>query len=206
MIYISIDLETTGLDPDTCQILEVGAVLEDTNNILPINELPTYHAFIRPEKGNISGNVFALHMNANIIEKLKNEKEYSDEYNYISIDELADDFLLWLHKQGLEIKSKEKIIDGVVKKENWCTINVAGKNFAGFDKKFLNLVPDFNKKIHIRQRVIDPAVLFVDWHNDETLPTLDQCKQKANIAGVVTHNAVDDALDVIKLLRTNYIG
>ena len=35
MRYISIDLETTGLDSENNQIIEFGAVLEDTNNILP---------------------------------------------------------------------------------------------------------------------------------------------------------------------------
>ena len=43
MKYISIDIETTGLDPENCQILSIGAVIEDTLNQLPFEELPTFH-------------------------------------------------------------------------------------------------------------------------------------------------------------------
>ncbi len=200
MKYLSIDLETTGLDWENNQILEFGAVLEDSNKKLPIEELPKYHAFIKHPGNNISGNIFALNMNASIIEKLKNEKLYKDKYNYIKIDELADDFLAWLKIQGFEID--EKIYDDTTHYST--TITVAGKNFAGFDKNFLNNVPGFSKKIKIRSRVIDPAVLFVDWKNDDALPSLDECKQKAGIVGAVTHTAVEDAIDVIELLRKHY--
>ena len=200
MKYLSIDLETTGLDENDCQILEFGAVLEDTNNILPLDELPKYHAYIKHPKGNISGNIFALHLNAGIIEKLRNEKELKDTHNYIKNEDLADDFLAWLKMQGMEIKSST-----YNNQTNYhCTITVAGKNFSSFDKKFLDKVPGFRNKIRMRQRAIDPSVLFVDWEKDECLPTLDECKEKAGIDGVVTHLAVDDALDVVKLLRKTY--
>jgi len=200
MVYISIDLETTGLNPETCQILEFGAVLEDTNNIKPLDELPTYHAYIKHPGGNISGNIYALDLNKEIISNLKNEKDLKDKYNFIKVEDLADDFLAWCKIQGLEIK--ESTHKGGTNFS--CTINVAGKNFSGFDRKFLENVPDFTKKIRMRQRVIDPAILFIDWENDTSAPHLELCKQRANISGVVTHLAVDDAMDVIKLLRTQY--
>jgi len=196
VIYISIDLETTGLDAESNQILEFGAVLEDTNNVLPLDALPTFHCYIKHPGGNITGNIFALNLNAGIITNLKNEKDLKDEYQYLKPDELADAFLAWLKIQGLEIKEKYG--------KFYTTITVAGKNFAGFDRKFINKIPGFSSKIRIRQRVIDPAVLFVNWKEDECLPSLDECKEKAGIDGVVTHLAVDDAMDVIKLLRKSY--
>ena len=42
--YVSIDIETTGLDPETCQTLEIGAVFD--NWTLPIRELPTFHCYV----------------------------------------------------------------------------------------------------------------------------------------------------------------
>lgn len=201
MIFLSIDLETTGLDPHSHQIIEFGAVLEDTNNIKPLEELPTYHAYVTHKGGNLTGNVFALNLNAGIIEKLKNQKELANVYNYVKVDDLADDFLFWLHSQGFELFTN---YEGTDKEYKSTTINVAGKNFAGFDKQFLNKVPGFSEKIRIRSRVIDPAVLYTNWDSDNALPSLDECKQRANIDGVVTHLAVDDALDVIKLLRPFY--
>lgn len=68
----------------------------------------------------------------------------------------------------------------------------------------LEKLPWFKKLIKIRQRIIDPAILFCDWKNDETLPNLQECKNRGKIGGVVTHNALEDAWDVIELLRTKY--
>ena len=196
MIYISMDLETSGLDAENCQILEVGAVLEDTNNILPLEDLPTYHAYIKHPRGNISGNIFALNLNASIIEKLKNEKKYKDKYNYIKVEDLADDFLAWCKIQGLEIKETNGNFH--------TTITVAGKNFAGFDRKFLDKVPDFSKKIRMRQRVLDPAILFTRWHEDDAPPPLDECNARIDHNVPVQHTAVEDSIDVVRLLRKSY--
>ncbi len=198
MKYVSIDLETTGLDSEKNQILEFGAVLEDTNNILPIDQLPSFHAYITHPGGNITGNVFALNLNAGIIEKLKNQKELEEQYNFVPVEDLAERFLFWLSQNGFETKTNK---DGVTYSE---TINVAGKNFSSFDKLFLNKVPNFNKLIKIRHRVIDPSVLFVDWKNDDSMPSLDDCKKRAGIDGVVAHLAIDDAKDVIAVLRKHY--
>jgi hypothetical protein len=84
------------------------------------------------------------------------------------------------------------------------SINVAGKNFASFDKLFLERLPRWQQVIRIRQRIIDPSVMFTNWNDDETLPNLQTCKERAKIEGVVTHNALEDAWDVIQLLRTQY--
>ena len=211
MKYVSIDLETTGLNPDNiyddvgnilspgCQILEFGAVLEDTNNIIPIDQLPFYHAYITQPNDIISGSVFAIHMNVGIIEKIKNKKILEDKFNFVGIDDLAQSFLFWLSKHGFEIKTSS---NGGYKYSE--TITVAGKNFSGFDKMFLNKVPNFNKFIKIRHRVIDPSIFFIDWKKDNAPPSLDDCKIRAGIDGVVSHLAVDDAKDVIKLLRKSY--
>lgn len=209
MIYCSIDLETTGLHEEpiidektgdiitpACSILEFGAVLEDTNNILPLKDLPIFHCYIKHPGGNISGNIFALNLNAEIIANLKNEKELKDTYTYLKPDELADSFLAWLKIQGLEIKESYGKFH--------TTITVAGKNFSGFDRKFLNKIPEFSTKIRMRQRVIDPSVLFVDWKEDECLPSLDECNAKIGHTVPVQHTAVEDALDVIRLLRKSY--
>ena len=40
MRYVSLDLETTGGNPDRHQIIELAAVVEDTRHVLPLAELP----------------------------------------------------------------------------------------------------------------------------------------------------------------------
>jgi hypothetical protein len=83
-------------------------------------------------------------------------------------------------------------------------ITVAGKNFAVFDKLFLEKLPNWNDTFELRRRFIDPATLFTDWQNDEYLPDLATCKKRAEINGIVTHDALEDAWDVIQLMRTQY--
>ena len=46
MKYVSIDIETTGLDPETCQTIQIGAGIEDTNNPLPIEDLPRFKCLV----------------------------------------------------------------------------------------------------------------------------------------------------------------
>ena len=198
MRFLSIDLETTGLEPETCQIIEVGVVLEDTKNILPIDQLPVYHAYVLPKDGNLSGNIFALNMNAGIIEKLKNWRELADQHNFVYVEDLAEDFLFWLREHGFVNKQKD---DGTHYSD---TLNIAGKNFSGFDQKFLDLIPGFNDMIRIRHRVLDPAPLYFDPLKDDTMPNLSECKRRAGIKGEVTHLAIDDAKDVIMLIRKHF--
>ena len=39
-------------------------------------------------------------------------------------------------------------------------ITPAGKNFASFDRQFLKRLPDFEKKVRLHHRTLDPAMLF----------------------------------------------
>jgi hypothetical protein len=71
-------------------------------------------------------------------------------------------------------------------------------------KLFLEELPWWKKLIRTRQRIIDPSILFVNWSEDNALPSLTKCKERANIEGIVTHNALEDAWDVIELLRKFY--
>src|SRR5699024_6968893 len=81
MKYISIDIETTGLNPNNCQILSFGAVLEDTNKNVPVEELPFFHCAILREK--IEGEPFALNMNRDLLSKIV-EYQISDDKEAIS--------------------------------------------------------------------------------------------------------------------------
>jgi len=82
--------------------------------------------------------------------------------------------------------------------------NAAGKNFGSFDQKFLERLPRWKQIFRIRNRILDPAILYVDWENDDSLPGLSKCKERGGFNPHVTHNAVDDAMDVVALLRKMY--
>ena len=224
MKYISIDIETTGLDADFNHILSIGAVIEDTLNPLPFEELPKFHAVIKRES--VYGSIFALNLNRDLIQamkdyseartqELKDEIEESFGAKFYEEDEVVEALYQFCYRNNLVefdpdfLNKHVKLVDGIMypilgsnMKKTY--LNCAGKNFAGFDKKFLEKLPRWKQVFSIRSRVLDPGILFVDWKNDESIPSLDQCKQRAGIDGVVTHNAVEDAMDVVMLLRKCY--
>jgi len=80
MIYYSIDLETTGTDRETNQVLEIGIVKEDTMNPLSYEKSQKLNIII--DHTELSGNIFALNLNARIIKILNEyhngEKSFDD--------------------------------------------------------------------------------------------------------------------------------
>ena len=225
MKYISIDIETTGLEKDRYQILSIGAIIEDTTKKLPFDEVPKFHAAILHNE--ITGSPFALNMNSKIIEAIAQYQSAQDQdekndlvqmtgMQFYQEDQVVEGFYRWLYDNGL-VDFDPLLLGGqMIKVENGkaypvlnrnvkpVTINVAGKNFASFDKLFLERLPRWQQVIRIRQRIIDPSVIFTNWNEDNSLPSLYECKQRAKIEGVVTHDALEDAWDVIQLLRTQY--
>ena len=215
MIYVSIDIETSGLDHEKHKVLSIGAIIEDTENKLPYEECPKFNAIILQNE--ITGSPRAITMNKEIISMIGDYLEGDDEarqnlqthsdYSFYEKEDVIKEFYLWLYKNGLgqhmlfysghagiKIDSTTKPI----------TLNVAGKNFGTFDKLFLQELPWWQKLIRTRQRVLDPAILMVDWKSDKSLPNLTQCKERAGVNGIVTHNALEDAWDVIEVLRKFY--
>jgi DNA-directed RNA polymerase subunit M/transcription elongation factor TFIIS len=69
--YVSIDIETTGLNPETCQTLEIGAVIDDWT--LPIDELPVFHRVLSYDE--VSGSPFAMSLNANLLKLIGNRPQ-----------------------------------------------------------------------------------------------------------------------------------
>lgn len=197
MKYVSIDIETTGLDPNKCQVLQIGAVIEDTTNVMELGQLPKFSCIV--EHQSYQGEPVALAMNANILKKLGDLERASKEeradlrkqYNILPVGLVAKQFNMWLVANGFNPTT-----DGAVK------INAAGKNFASFDKLFLQNLPSWGSHIQMRQRIIDPAILFMDWQTDDTLPNLNQCLKRSGFSNEVSHDALDDALDVVKVIRS----
>lgn len=197
MKYVSIDCETTSTDPNKGEILSVGLVIEDTNKVVDLKDLPQIEFIIDRDRIE-GGNIFDLNMNKKLIEKInnynlsKNKSKFQKDNNcvFVPLDLLSVAVRDFLEDNGLDLNEK---------------INVLGKNYAGFDAKFLEKVPNWNKYIKTHQRVLDPAILFTDFKSDKHLPNLKKCKERANLDVLeVTHRSVEDALDVVKVLRKFY--
>jgi oligoribonuclease len=226
MKFVSIDVETTGIDPEIDEILSIGAVIEDTENILPYEELPKFHVAILHEK--VTGSLYALNMNRDLIEDIvshqctnspeeREDIEKATGMKFLQKEEVSEAFFQFLYIHGISnerpdsvnIAQHVKMVDGhlvpmINMRTKPVTITAAGKNFGTFDKRFLEKLPRWNVVVRFRNRIIDPAVLYVDWKNDDSLPSLDTCKERAGIPGNVTHNALEDAWDTLQVIRAKY--
>lgn len=225
MKYLSIDIETTGLDSENNQILSVGVIVEDTQKKLPFEELPKFHCAI--VHSDIRGSLFALNMNKELIStinhwdisgsEMRAKIEEKHKMIFCKEEEVVPALFDFLFRNSILDKSiyentlqgHIQVIDGVItqvitNRTPVSYLNVAGKNFGTFDKLFLEKLPRWKQVFKVRQRIIDPTILFTNWNEDDQLPNLTTCKSRANTGGEVTHDAIDDAWDVIQLLRTQY--
>lgn len=194
--YLSVDLETTDLDPDVGQILEFAAVFDDLKT--PRNELKTFRRLVLDRDGVYKGGAIAMSMNAELLKQIgdieiKIKKQQATCFNqtdgWCYADQLVQDVCNWLTAAA-----------------RWYgeTVTFAGKNFATFDRGFLKK-PDYKgffDKIPMHRRVIDPASMWWSPKDDGfTLPDSKLCKERAGITGSVQHKALDDAFDVVDMIR-----
>lgn len=210
MKYVSIDIETTGLDPESNQILSIGAIVEDTKLKLSWDEIPKFNVIVLQRQ--IIGSPRAITMNNGIIElmgvylegdiDLKRECGRKSGYKFLEKEDVVKEFYSFLkkHYEGNE-NDNTCLINGNTQP---ILLNIAGKNFGTFDLLFLKQLPWWQKIIRTRHRIIDPAILCCDWNTDDELPSLKICKERQDIQGNVTHNALEDAWDVIQVLRKFY--
>lgn len=182
MYYVAMDTETTGLDPERHQILQLAMVLEDTTKPeVPVEELPTFCRFIY--HSDIVGQQQAIHMNAWIFAEMEGPKapRYPAESEHETIEQAVN----WLGEMRRRTAESR--------------LTAAGKNVAGFDMRFLP--PDIRG--FFLHRVIDVGSVFVDW-SKPCLPSLNELVIQSQIRLEQTHDALEDARDVIRLLRQTY--
>lgn len=210
MRVVSIDIETTGLDPKRHHIIEFGAVLDDLRVQAPLEELPRFHAYVLPPANDgmptwmsragddYVGDPYALQMNARILERIAKRTEG---YEYLSLADLHQAFVEWCLVHDLAQETEQPPGSGYVGKQ--VKFVAAGKNYAAFDRNFLNQWAGF-QHFRVHHRVVDPGMLFLDPAVDDVPPDLTTCCERAGIESEVTHEAVDDALLVLRLLRAAF--
>ena len=179
--YVSIDIETTGLNPENCQVLEIGAVIDDGTT--PIEDCPTFHCYV--DHCLILGESYALSMHPMILRRIATKEEG---YTYLQSWEVATRFRDFLKEHGLDSEN-EKVF-------------VAGKNYAAFDARFLRKLTNWDKHVQVHHRILDPAALYWQPEIDGVkLPDTKTCMERAGISGAVAHTAVEDAQVVVHLIR-----
>jgi len=188
MKYVSIDIETTGLQTETCDIIEFGAVMDDLNDPRPLCKLPVFHCYFTKE--NFNGNPYALSMHPKIFRRIAN-KEGS--YSYLNATKFGYVFKKFLTQRGYEEENGRVYI------------NAAGKNFGSMDLQFLNAKTDLNNHVKIRHRILDPGSMFAT-PEDADVPGTRECLIRSGYSPNITHTAVADAVDVIKMVRFKMLG
>ena len=183
MKYASIDIETLGLNPETCDVIEFGCVLDDLNERKPLDELPQFHAYITQPNNLYKGEPYAMAMHSVILKRIANKEKG---YQYIPSETLKYRFIEWL-------ESHNQLI----------TIIAAGKNFQSFDMRFLRLL-DFDGDL-IHHRTLDPGSMWFDPKIDKFLPNLQTCLTRTGVKKTVKHTAIDDAISVIQCIRGKYL-
>jgi len=186
MKYVSIDLETTGLNADNCQVLEIGAVCDDLSQPFdPGHPCHIFHRFVSHRE--YYGEPFALALNQQILYTLARGQD-SD---ICDVHDVADQFADWLAAMGFNRE---------------IPVVVAGKNFASFDKPFLRKLPHFEAVVKLHHRCLDPGSMYFDPTRDEFVPSTQECLNRAGLDSEVSHTAVEDALDVCRLIRWKLLG
>lgn len=185
MKYIAIDIETLGLDPSLHSVIEVGALIEDTEKKLSYEDIPKYNVLLKHDA--YIAQTFPMVMHH---ELLKEYDSKTPSMKIIYFDLFSKDFAYWLSSNGINISKP---------------INIAGKNVASFDLPFLRNLPEFTETFKIKQRILDPAILYFEPSIDKYgLPNLEDCKKRAGLHATVAHTALADAWDVVELIRNKF--
>lgn len=196
-VVFSIDLETTGLDPNVHGIVEFAAIMADTHHAFQPRVL---HRYMRLE--GLAWSEYCLELHASLIPVILALTKNGDP-KVIHPNDLAYAFERWITDVGYNETKR----NGAVTAKR---ITPSGKNFASFDKGFLDKV---GCSSIYRHRTADPVMLYYnpDKHGD-TLPSTDQCLELAASEGALlpttkaAHTAVEDAWAVLDLLTFKYTG
>lgn len=214
MHLLSLDIETTGLDASTDQILEVGCIAVDFGK--PHRKLTQFRRLVKHER--YQGNAIALSMNAAILreideaekrrakiedqiarsgapgattEELKATLDLDPTAEIVTLEELVSIFSAW--------------VKGLPGYETTEKFTLTGKNVGSFDLAFMRMAPGWyeaHKVIKTGHRCMDPGPIFASMAFDIQPPDLKECRKRAGIEAQTEHRAIADAAAVIEALAS----
>jgi oligoribonuclease (3'-5' exoribonuclease) len=199
MRYVAIDIETTGLDPDYCQILQVAAVCDDwpahrkhdDGGELPVARLPTFEAVLRHEV--MHGEPVALNMNAELIGVIG--KCPVTDGTSVPVSYRDRTIPAYFVRDRL-FAALGDFLKGYLGEPPYVA---AGRNVAGFDLQFF---PDWARAL-FHYRCLDVSSMAMGaqpslWQHTR-LPSGDKI-----LGHPAAHDALLDAWDVIRTVRLLY--
>jgi len=195
MIYCSIDIETTGLNPETCDVLQFAAIIDNLSNPQPLENLPKFEALFTKDEP-YCGDPHALSMHSQLFRRIADAKKNNLEKcsqtgaHFMQISELPKALFAFFKENNLTSSFNGRFY-----------VTAAGKNLGTFDLPFLRAKIKNWSGISFLQRVLDPAILYLDLSKDTQLPDMQTCLERAGMSDTVAHTAIEDAMVVVQLLR-----
>lgn len=191
MIVVHLDIETTGLDPQKHQIIEIGMIVDDLTTRPqdwdPVDKLPRFHCYVKHDLFQIDPNCLGLH-EAMWPKVLK-------EGSTLSTAKMQIAEFLSTQGFGNSHKPPQKVV--------FC-----GKNVGSFDLQFLKTagILEYLRTvgISVAHRCIDVGTL---WANlaDAVPPELKECCKRAGLGEVVVpHTALGDNELTVQCVRAHY--
>ncbi len=181
MHAVSIDIETTGLEPRIHGIVQIGACVFDMHSPQIFPE--TFTVDISPDGLVWTNYCLELHKDW-IADMLKKERLPSQE-------EAVGQLIAWYRLMSAKYSPDGK------------GLTVVGKNFGRFDWRFLNEHGLADTVMPVRSA--DPSILFLN-RDDSRLPDLPTCLKRAGLQKVVAHTALEDAIDVARCVQAGLVA
>lgn len=191
--YISIDIETTGIAAAS-HILQIAAVVDDLSS--SISELRTIDLPIKYDAITYS-EPYALGMNADLLKRMM-DKEFKTFSPRQALEDLVSFVVSVQDSLGLDERgNKQRVL-------------LAGKNVASFDipkihGMFLQYFPEaaymfdpMNNNAVVSYKSLDVGSLYFDvFKENASLSKINKLTGR----NAVSHNALDDAFDVVYAVR-----
>lgn len=196
MLLASIDLETTGLEPNEDQILEV-AIIIDPDQTTPIEILPYFHCAVSHDR--YEGGAFALAMNQTLLYYLATGGKQPE---HVLTRGLTQDKLPIIPSYDLTghihgFLQNMLTLHGANEKARFTAV---GKNVAGFDLPFLNQLDGMDLSKYLGHRVLDPGSMYVR-QADSSPPNLMTCLTRSGVQKRICHRAWTDAAMTLDIVR-----
>ena len=203
--YVSIDIETTGLDRKRSEILEIAAVFDDGVIGKPISQMPTFQCLIKQNSFEYA-EPYALQMNKSYFDEFVLKTQGQSKANWLTPTQAVTQltkFLMDAHSRA--IATHDVVLGWDRPMSN---IEISGKNFGSYDHQvlesfFLRLAPTHWPALSkiMGYKFLDVGPMF---HADfGFLPGLDAINELTG-RNQVSHRAYDDAVDVIFANRYNW--
>lgn len=192
MRFLSLDLETTGLNADRCQIIEIGAVY--VSEAFSPKNWPRFSALIKREV--YKGEPFALAMHQDRWYQLATGEEINESSNITEVS-----YKTLVMSESTALYTFKSWFERVHNSKRNCTL--AGKNIGRFDCRFLERVKEFPLN-RFHHRVLDPGNLYL-LPSDDEIPSTQMCINRAGFKFAGSHKAMEDS-EIVALLVQHKLG